>query len=125
MTPEEKRIEIAKACGWKFARRITNPQGESWDVYQRGDEVGRVFTGTLPDYLNDLNAMHEAEKMLNVDQASDFYWALKELQPIPGALPCDHWVYHCTAAQRAEAFIKTVAGSRGRSIAEASRLDGG
>ena len=49
----------------------------------------------MPDYLNDLNAMHEAEKVLNDHQWDDY---ICQLGHAMGA----------TAAQRAEAFLKTL-----------------
>jgi len=62
----------------------------------------------LPDYLNDLNAMHEAEKIMSVEQASDYYWKLKELHPVVDIIPACLWVYHAAAYQRAEAFLKAL-----------------
>lgn len=60
------------------------------------------FTHQLPDYLSDLNAMHEAEKILNTNQAADY---CELLRPII----CGCWrLVHATAAQRAEAFLKTL-----------------
>ena len=62
MTPEAQRIAIAKACGWQDFYTEANefrgtPPG-TWaysnrTVYQDG-------SAPVPDYLNDLNAMHEA-----------------------------------------------------------------
>jgi hypothetical protein len=60
----------------------------------------------LPDYLSDLNAMHEAEKVLMYKQQIDFMEWL--------GMCCDDyghkaWKYvHATAAQRAEAFLRTL-----------------
>jgi len=60
------------------------------------------FTHQLPDYLSDLNAMHEAEKILNTNQAADY---CELLRPII----CGCWrLVHATAAQRAEAFLRTL-----------------
>ncbi len=108
MTPESQRIAIAEACGFK------GPFHRNMDRIKIGF---KGFQGTmvcdLPDYLNDLNAMHEAEKVLRnksgdhqlfrfisclenvvVDQATDYGW---------GFALC-----HATAAQRAEAFLRTL-----------------
>ena len=52
-----------------------------------------------PDYLNDLNAMHEAEKVLT-DKQAILYDSILDL--ISG------WTFHRTAAQRAEAFLRTI-----------------
>ena len=49
----------------------------------------------IPDYLNDLNAMHEAEQTLDGNQRLPYLVLLQG---------------HCfpTAAQRAEAFLRTI-----------------
>lgn len=55
------------------------------------------------DYLNDLNAMHEAEKTLFPKHEAKWAMTMSEV--------CGHsWriIYTATAAQRAEAFLKTL-----------------
>jgi len=67
----------------------------------------------LPDYLHDLNAMHEAEKIL-IEQGFQDKWLDELAEVVVGANV--HWSdYHCfpqvnraTADQRAEAFLKTI-----------------
>jgi hypothetical protein len=114
MEKELQLITVAKACGW-----IIEP-------YQYGgykvkkDPRDCWFTGELPtlipDYLNNLNAMHEAEKSLTVKQQHKF---AEEVGRIiyRGELSVpdfrDNW-YMCylmmqaTATQRAEAFLRTL-----------------
>ena len=100
MKPEAQRIAIAEACGWTFIEKLAFtgiPKGS------RGNADARV----IPDYINDLNAMHEAEKVLTQNQ----YWEYADLN-----LKATVWqdgppghAYQCaTAAQRAEAFLKTL-----------------
>ena len=65
----------------------------------------------LPDYLNDLNAMHEAEGGLNLSlvvkynellaKACDTLHAVFSKPDSPQG-----WVFFATAAQRAEALLK-------------------
>ena len=61
----------------------------------------------LPDYLSDLNAMHEAEQKME-------YWDgyISNLKFICGDPQSEgystHKAYRATAAQRAEAFLKTL-----------------
>lgn len=68
----------------------------------------------LPDYLNDLNAMHEAESQFETTgQALEFIAQLKGvILRHAGLRPdghCGHWrITHATAAQRAEAFLRTL-----------------
>jgi hypothetical protein len=93
MKPKEQRIAIAKACGWKVRKNahLAKPQGGEW---QYMDEI--------PDYLNDLNAMHEAEKWLIEDDQHAYGCYCIDLQEEYGN------TVHLTASQRAEAFLKTL-----------------
>ena len=89
MTKEQINIAIAEACGWKPAPR------ERWELDGRVERF-------RPDYCNDLNAMHEAEKMLNRESG---YHEIGGYGLYLVAL--EHNV-SSTAAQRAEAFLKTL-----------------
>jgi len=101
---QEINIKIAEACGWKLK---SNGELLWHPPYYKEDEICSVFDLTeLPDYCNDLNAMHDAEKTLehpyygvylnNVENVVAFN-AFPEPAPIMA-----------TARQRAEAFIKTI-----------------
>lgn len=110
MTPEQQRIAIAEACGWKPDKR-----GLGW-LSPHG------YYAPEPDYLNDLNAMREAEKMLAESQQSEFADRLNTSHkvadltyPEPNtrgfrkALFSEAFhLIHAKAAQRAEAFLKTI-----------------
>ncbi len=93
MTPNEINIAIAEAC--KF-------QGCCGYEFDTCPAHGR-------DYLNDLNAMNEAERCLNDTfpnhQSHDY---INHLKNVVGGVPgC--FAQHCaSAAQRAEAFLKTL-----------------
>lgn len=101
MNKELQRIKIAEACGWKTASDSPN-----W-TYYRPD--GRGWNGELPDYFNDLNAMHEAEKVLlgmcDNDPQADLW--ISYLANLVLAAPCC-LREHATAAQRADAFCETL-----------------
>lgn len=95
MTDEQIKIAIAKACGWVvFA--TTRPTD-------------------LPDYANDLNAMHEAEHRLC---KLEFGWRTyaDALEDVVGVNGCwaimneadKRLVLQATARQRAEAFLRTI-----------------
>lgn len=63
----------------------------------------------FPDYLNDLNAMHEAEKRLVKEDAPEMlgnYHA--HLIQVMDCKTCSWRRIHATAAQRAEAFLRTL-----------------
>jgi hypothetical protein len=92
MTNEQINIAIAEVCGWG------------------------VFANTrptdLPDYCNDLNAMHEGERSLNSQHVQDYTLNLLSVTNndgtrFHGTLGCFAHV-HATARQRAEAFLKTI-----------------
>lgn len=93
MTPEAQRIAIAEACGtmrWSYAL----PK--------------KCVGASVPDYLNDLNAMHEAEKVLTEDQREQYLNSLYKVCN-PASMLNDAWNLNCaTAAQRAEAFLRTI-----------------
>lgn len=106
MKPEAQRIAIAEACGW-----IINHEppyiGMAWE--QGTPENWRTHQSarfhTLPDYLNDLNAMHEAEKVLDLGQRTSF---IRDLVRLLGVTSAEFRFVHATAAQRAEAFLRTI-----------------
>ncbi len=109
MSPEAQRIAIARACGWK------ENQSQGWgrpNVYDDDDPLVYWHTHQLPNYLNDLNAMHEAEKALPTDDLIRRY--VDELFHIAGggngAIRFHgRWAMAtATAAQKAEAFLKTL-----------------
>jgi hypothetical protein len=114
MTPEQQRIAIAEACGWKnhdhpdvmqFKQGWTMP--EKWCMDPKG--VLR-FNHDRPNYLNDLNAMHEAEKVLaqrTTDVLGSYQLYCQVLLDFFGS------GVSYTAAQRAEAFLRTIGKWRG------------
>lgn len=98
MTHEEINIAIAKACGWELT------PNEWW--YKAGE-----YLPFAPDYLNDLNAMHEAEKSLDDDLDLDYS---ESLESVTGTRWGANNAYDmskyrsATASQRAEAFLRTL-----------------
>ena len=102
MTNHEQRIALAKACGITGIRR--SKAWEIWDDLPAVRWVG-LWGGAvieLPDYLNDLNAVHEAEAGLLGDceiKWGDYQRALwADIEPHRHAL-------HATAAQRTKALL--------------------
>ena len=111
MTPEAQQIAIAKACGWKDVKYTKH---EEVDIENRSIIHWSELTGIppefthyknrirIPDYLNDLNAMHEAEKAMSVNDRNRYIDTL-------GTTYHDSWEFcTATAAQRAEAFLRTI-----------------
>ena len=100
MTEEQQRIAIAEACGWKLVE--DHPYYEPyWE--DQGHMVGVSINGhRFPDYLNDLNVMHDATMILGIQQLCEMAdW----LHQITGFYTR---IFHATAAQRAEAFLRTI-----------------
>ena len=118
MKPEAQRIAIAEACGWSVIRL-------SCGFYAKHKTEGRISISAasacatqneamcdrVPDYINDLNAMHEAEKMLTDEQDLEYS---ESLEQVVGARFNSNngedmrRLRSATAAQRAEAFLRTL-----------------
>ena len=96
MTPEQQSIAIAEACGWTDTQIIDGKYGQT----------------DVPNYLNDLNAMHDAEKVLTSKQKQTYAKSLSDA--MSDSAPTDScntvWAdtIHATASQRAEAFLCTI-----------------
>jgi hypothetical protein len=129
--PEQQRIAIAEACGWVnigwqprncFNESTDRALGNNEDWWRLPAENTVCMQKDLPDYLNDLNAMHEAEKVLDtetnlIDDSVGFESArdryMNILQEITDARPthqddCEWAFITATAAQRAKAFLRTI-----------------
>jgi hypothetical protein len=59
MKPEEQRIAIAEACGWKFIPEYYHGEDQPPEFTTVTPE-GKHLCGHYPDYLNDLNTAHAA-----------------------------------------------------------------
>lgn len=101
MTDEQINVAIATHCGW------TDIRDDVWHGANMGvDEHG--LRSQIPSYCDDLNAMHEAEKVLSPRDEGMYFLTLKQLV---GDLiwyrdTCRN--YRATARERAEAFLKTL-----------------
>jgi hypothetical protein len=100
MTPDEQRVAIARVFGWKNFNSASNEGAVQYGQPPNAPQ----FIGELPDYLNDLNAMHEAEQVLTGDQQHDYKCHLLRMDYPDWEIK----VTHATAAQRAEAFLRTL-----------------
>jgi len=105
MNDLEIRIAIAEACPDLFSILRIPDTAIVWK-----------HNGKITDPLNDLNAMHEAEKTLTGTDRRKFAGILVEM--IAGYEPRDSTtrislvgicnIAHATARQRAEAFLRTI-----------------
>jgi hypothetical protein len=97
MNKELQRIKIAEVCGYS----------KGWD-YRSGYPAtpwNQWCIKSLPDYLNDLNAMHEAEIHCIIPNG---LWDDYVLHLIMIMRDGSRFWGQATAAQRAEAFLKTL-----------------
>jgi hypothetical protein len=106
MNKEKQRVAIAEACGWHDIKYRDCSHGDYAEYDWTGFTQLDKGWDRLPDYINDLNGMHEAEKMLFPKFAHKYKLALADLKGFSGNNHDKIW--HATASQRAEAFLKTI-----------------
>ena len=96
MTPEAQRIAIAEACGWNYI--------DSKTIYPRGIKDG--VTLELPNYLNDLNAVHDfvSQKFKSKFMLAEYEYRLRAClaDGRPTFEVAGYELANATAAQRAE-----------------------
>jgi len=117
LTDEELGLKVAVLCGWHKGRsekgwNITNPNRdfrtvrihEWWE-----DKNGRSGGGQLqpPDYVHDLNDMHEAEMSLKSRRDGRWLKFATTLGDMSDSLPEQ---VSAEARKRAEAFVVAMAG---------------
>jgi hypothetical protein len=112
MSPNEQNVALAKACGWTQINPNTvqytaqNSNGK-WD--------------TIPDYVNDLNAIHDAKETLgindrnNLDIRVKWVGALRDvvsrrcpLNKLGTPVVSDLDILCASAEEHAEALLKTL-----------------
>lgn len=137
MKPEAQRIAIAGVCGWqRMQRPLSDQDGEIPGKFEIRWFHPKVHTSVYPlyalpknppDYLTDLNAMHEAyhghrdSLSVSVEKVNFEERFLIELQGVclggdsPQSLGMCRWILfapwhtaNATASQRAEAFLRTL-----------------
>ena len=102
MTDAQINTAIAKAYGWKnLHSHALNPT--VWVGDEPLDDGTYLPFTQIPDYCNDLNAIHEIEKLFDPPSTHwQFYATLSDL--------CGTSIkaISATARQRAEAFLRTL-----------------
>jgi len=110
MESEEINNAIFKSLGFMDIHRVSrktlkrNENGALWMGTKDRPSInyGRDYV-IRPDFNKDLNAMHEAEKVLTESQQGTMIDFLVIIERQEG------WnAFHATAAQRAETFLKTL-----------------
>jgi hypothetical protein len=122
VNPEAQIIAIAEACGWNYweCESLKNSQLRHPYVtasIMRGNthfQWSKVrkpqwFNGIIdcPDFCNDLAAMHDIEGCLTMAQ-TDRYARLLACLDAKEPYTSHYRAAHATAAQRAEAFLRTI-----------------
>ena len=112
MKPEAQRIAIAKVCGWiphdekevHAAARLF--QAGPWWRLPSENTIGTA--DQLPDYLNDLNATHEAIVALTFDlpDGTKLFNYRCALTKVCGG--DNDLILYATAAQQSEAFLRAL-----------------
>jgi hypothetical protein len=105
MTDLEINIAIAEMCGWGFLSKdkfIVIPPYSPYSVQP---------LSTIPDYVNDLNAMAEAEQFLDSTNGGStdpnclrYTYSSEVYRIVPDTVQ----PFRASARQRAEAFLRTI-----------------
>lgn len=105
----ELNIKVGELCGFKDIYKEVHPAiTYFWGARDRGKEM-------IPDYANDLNAMHRAESLISDELIGDY---VNNLRVITGGETPQNWGHldirdswlfgRATARKRAEALILTL-----------------
>lgn len=120
MTKEKQRIVIAEFCGAKHVQFL-GKKAWTFESYPNPENLlcPMEHGGCLidvPNYPEDLNAMAGAIDKLSIGQRTKWPMELRKIimrdcagneNPDTGIVD-DTWFYNAIAAQRSEAFIKTI-----------------
>ena len=106
MNDTKQRILIGERHGWKlkFLEAVGLPPGIPYGYTDS-------CMGYFPDYLNDLNAIHQAWLILSPSEKERFESELYSI--VVGEAEYNRnddagWITNATAAQRSEAFLKAI-----------------
>lgn len=98
MSPDKQNVAIAEALGYT---RGVGMNGLEWWTNSEGVHDEPPYY----DYVTSLDAMHAAEKVLTDEQQFDYACWLDQKF---ASSSCEFSLLHATAAQRAEAFLRTL-----------------
>lgn len=124
MTANEINQAIAEACGWTVGKPYMSHSGWQRDFGKPPFEIDSTWAGepppmegcrinydNCPNYVGSLDTMHDAWHTFGYDQRNTFEYELDRIVNAP--FLANETVTVCpptnaTAAQRAEAFLRTV-----------------
>jgi hypothetical protein len=107
MNEEQQRIALAEFHGYRNIALREDPD-EGFDPLLTGFKNGNHFDEQIPDYLNDLKAMHELVKTLPRNIKHRYFACLCFV--VSGAISLNGYseATEATAANRAEAVLRTI-----------------
>jgi len=119
MTSEAQRIAIATVCGHTNFKYFNTTNVDGAYTVLASDQTANGWEGydatEIPNYLEDLNAMHEAEKLILAGNHIGYCRAVlvlvcPETKGVIVGLNAGYGlsILHATASQRAEAFLRTL-----------------
>lgn len=119
MSDQEINIAIAEACGWTWIEEDYTYHGFTCDIPMTRRRWtppnGGKPTLNIPDYCNDLNAMHE--EIMSLEGPIRDHSFRRALAKSVGVIGFEDWEHslvcldkltNATASQRAEAFLRTI-----------------
>ena len=118
MTPEAQQIAIAEACGWKMHDHpdcLAKKEGwvsRGWETWVMNPSGLLVFKHDIPNYLNDLNAVHDfvSQKFKSKFMLAEYEYMLRAClaDGRPTFEVAGYELANATAAQKAEALLKAL-----------------
>lgn len=116
MKANKQQMVIAEMCGWREAFPKHSPphpetkRGGILLPYYWVNEINHARALQLPDYLNDQNAIYDAEEHFTYNQLLEYTHNLAVVHL--KAANRNDWTYdafvHIPANERAEALLKTI-----------------
>jgi hypothetical protein len=108
MIEENQRLIIAEYCGWKnlMFRGIFEPKHEDWIGEHEScipPNMTGKWTGPLPNYTKDLNAMNQAEMNLPNEEIKRLY-----VSNLVSLMKEGEFTVMAPSYLRSEAFVKTI-----------------
>ena len=105
LSSEEKRIRVAELCGIANIFKKYVDVGGPAEYYLAFKTNNQGITKEIPDYINDLNAMHEVEATIPEEKELEYTDNLSCLTDFKDGYAN---IWRTTAEQRAEAFVLTM-----------------
>jgi hypothetical protein len=107
MTQKEQRIALAEWDGWMHTSQEVWKTGGPHHMLGAMGQQSLKWVDYIPDYPNDLNAVHELEKKLTPEQRQEYVKLLHPKYKI-SALLDDFEVAHSSSTKRCEKLCRVL-----------------